>query len=73
MFDEDNVLFELMKRDNLFNELIDRVVVPNVHNADEYEQGFVDLMEHVIRRCRIDPEEAPQLMERVWEQLNISP
>lgn len=73
MFDEDSVLMELMRRDNLFNELIDRVVVPNVHNADDYEQGFVDLMEKVIRKCRIDPEEAPQLMERVWEQLDISP
>ena len=46
--------------------------IPNVMNDDDYETRFVELMADVITKCRIDPEEAPQLMRRVWSELELA-
>ena len=40
-------------------------------NDDDYETRFVELMAEVIVKSRIDPEEAPQLMRRVWCELEL--
>ena len=37
-----------------------------------YETRFVELMADVITKCGIDPEEAPQLMRRVWCELELA-
>ena len=46
--------------------------IPNVMNYDDYETRFVELMAEVIVKSRIDPEEAPQLMRRVWCELDLA-
>ena len=46
--------------------------IPNVMNDDDYETRFVELMAEVIVKSRIDPEEAPQLMRRVWCELDLA-
>ena len=45
--------------------------IPNVMNDDDYKTRFVELMAEVIVKSRIDPEEAPQLMRRVWCELEL--
>ena len=41
---------------------------------EDYEDDFVSFMGECILRFRIDPEEVPQLMDRVYsEELHLSP
>jgi len=49
-----------------------KMTIPNVMNDDDYETRFVELMAEVIVKSRIDPEEAPQLMRRVWCELDLA-
>ena len=51
--------------------------IPNVMSGPNnylinYETRFVELMADVITKCGIDPEEAPQLMRRVWCELELA-
>ena len=51
--------------------------IPNVMSGPNnylinYETRFVELMAEVIVKSRIDPEEAPQLMKRVWCELDLA-
>lgn len=40
---------------------------------EDYEDNFVSFMVECISRIRIDPEEVPQLMDRVYEEFHLSP
>ena len=51
--------------------------IPNIMSGPNnylinYETRFVELMAEVIVKSRIDPEEAPQLMKRVWCELELA-